>query len=292
MQRWAKVPCEVLRFDIRDDLRAEYPFNVELLFQYEFNGRSLSSRQLRPDFKGSAHYEELAELRAEFLQERERAGSFCRVNPENPLEAVLTTGGFQRWAGLLFAGFGGCFFAMMLTMARLRRRSLPQNEPVPGIMVPFGLLFTAAGVLMLWSMAVPSLVKFFRSGHWERTEATVIWSRVKSQRGSKGGTTYSPDIFYRYRWNGQEYRSNTLDCFPVSSSGYEGKQAFVQKHLAGSVTSCLVNPEKPWQALLMREWSWSMLLVLFPLPFLVVGIGVLAWVVRKRRSQHAVGRRR
>ena len=137
-----------------------------------------------------------------------------------------------------------------------------------------GVLFTLVGaaVLVLWFM--PALSRSLASSKWTDTPCTVISSRVKSHK-DKDGTTYSVDVFYRYKVNGKEFKSNAYGHFGGSSSGYESKAKVIAKYPAGSQRVCYVNPENPAEAVLKPGMGWEVLLGLIPFAFLGIGLFLL-----------------
>ena len=278
---WAKVPCVIEKFEIRDNPRAEKPFSPALVYRYEWQGHSVVGTQLRSDNEDDAQeYGELADLREAMFKGGEHAQRYCRVNGSQPGIAALLPGVVHTGAVMLLA-FGLGMSATLFAIFRFRMRGIdPSNTMSAGIFLPFCLMFTAVGVVLVWEMA-PGLLRYFQALHWKATTATSVWSRVGEQQvSSRNGTrtTYYPDVFYRYEHGGTEYHSNGFGPFPRDSTGYSESARIARSHPPGSVLTCYVNPSKPWQSVLDQSFEWPSLAILMAAPFLFFGLRGLFWV--------------
>jgi hypothetical protein len=300
---WDKVPCVIERFEILDDKNQDPPFRADLVFHYEIDGRKYGGSRLWPDKKGSDKYEDLSELRESLAQGPEGplaspAGvtAECRVNPDDPAESSLFgKGGGDLVGGLVFAVFGG-FFVLIGIGLIVGGIKAPQgraksagtsNEASPFVVVIALLFFGLAGLGIFGGVVVPKALEWISMRGWKETDAEVIWSRV-ARHSDGDGTTYSVDLFYRYRFGGKEYRSNRYNLTGGSSSGHSGKQAVVRAHPPGAALRVFVDPGQPWRAVVKRDAGWGALFVLFPLPFLAVGFGGLWWYFKKRNEGRSV----
>lgn len=137
-------------------------------------------------------------------------------------------------------------------------------------------LLAGLGVLALvgWSIVRTVVARVA----WTEVPCEVLESRVESHPGDDG-TTYSVAVRYRYAVDGRTYESDRYDFFQVSSSGYDGKARIVASLPPGSVAACRVDPDDPAEAVLSTGFRWAFLLILFPLPFLAVGAGGIAFVL-------------
>lgn len=287
-ENWKKVPCTIERFEITANQKEDPPFRADLKYRYAWEGKEFTGTKLYPKSEGKSDYEDIAELR-ETLRAEGHANT-CLVNAANPQEAALVSDESGRWFGLLFAGWGGMFVAIGITMMtgslRGRRRLITHSDSEKQSGTVFGLIFCSifglAGFGILFGVVLPKVRDYWTARNWTEVPGEVIWSRVISSHGKS--TTYRPEVFYRYTFQGHEYRSNRYELFEVSSSGYEGKQDVVAAHPPKSKLTCYVDPAKPWRAVVERKVGWSGLFALFPLPFIAVGVGGFWSFLRQRRA--------
>jgi len=266
---WTKVPCVMERFEIRDRPRGEKPFSPDLVYHYEWQGRPMTGTQLcSNDDSETSIYADIAELRRTLWKGGDGAQMYCRVNPSHPDVAALFPG-MVHGGAIFFAAFGFAVGTILVGVFHAKLRGYDPGDR-PAIILPLFLLFTLIGGSMIGS-AVPGFIQYFNARHWAPATATVIWSRVGAHHGAKH-TDYYPDIFYRYPFQGAEYRSNGYGPFGQMSSGWDASNRIGKAHPAGSTVTCFVNPEKPWQAVLDQGFDWSSLSVLFGVPFLALGL--------------------
>jgi hypothetical protein len=126
-----------------------------------------------------------------------------------------------------------------------------------------GLAFLIPFALMLW--------RFVESQWWEEARCTVLSSEVRTHQSDEG-STYSVDIRYRYRWNGDHYEGNRYNFTFGSSSGYDGKAAIVEQYPEGAEVPCWVDADRPEKSVLRRTVGWEVLFILLPLAFVTVGL--------------------
>ncbi|MCX6878418.1 MAG: DUF3592 domain-containing protein [Verrucomicrobia bacterium] len=317
---WQKVPCVIDDFHILDDPNQDDPFSAGITYRYHAGGRERTGHHLYPATPHAAptgrpaeaespgdvaapgeredEYEKLARLQHQYLSATKPV---CLVDPRDPDRAALMIKREDLWSSLAFGGFGLCFVGIgvgvllqSIRQMRAGRGGLTDGSALTGkrrqggefplvIGVPFFGLFAAAGCGMFCFISVPIVSNLFASSSWVTTPATVVWSRVASHSDSDGAT-YRADIFYRYTFDGKEYKSNRGGLSNVSSSGRSGKEAAVRANPQGQAIVCYVNPRQPWQAVRSRSLGWSALFGLFPLPFMAVGLGGLWYLVRRNSS--------
>lgn len=94
------------------------------------------------------------------------------------------------------------------------------------------------------------------------------------------GTTYRPEIHIKYTVSGREFQIWTYDAAKVSSSGRAGKQNILDQFTVGKEYPCWHDPDDPSKAVLVRGFSWTMLLPLFPLIFVVIGLVGMVYSLR------------
>ncbi len=138
------------------------------------------------------------------------------------------------------------------------------------ILIPFGLLFAAAGAVAGWFIAQDTWLKVLESRDWPEVACTVLTSEVDRRRGSDS-TTYRPAITYRYSWEDREWESSRYRFMDYSSSNRGWAQGVVNRYSPGSVHTARINPADPSEAVLERELGWHVLLTFIPLAFVAVG---------------------
>lgn len=139
----------------------------------------------------------------------------------------------------------------------------------------FGLGFAGAGTAMFIFFTVLPFWNIYQAQSWVQTPCTITRSEVKVHSDSDGDT-YSIDIRYHYTFNGQHYTGDRYRfAGPGSSSGRSGKQAAVNANPVGSQQTCYVDPDDPAQSVIHRGMTGELWWGLFPVPFMLVGFGVL-----------------
>ncbi len=304
---WDEVPCVIERFEILADPNEDPPFRADVVFHYEIDGRKYTGSRLWPEKKGSDDYEDLSALRESLAQGPEGplaspagVSAECRVNPESPAESALFgKGGWEILGGLAFTVFGGFFVLIGIglivggiksprAVAKSKARS---TEASPFVVIIALLFFGLAGLGIFGGLVLPKTLEWISMRGWKETDAEVIWSRV-ARHSDSDGTTYSVDLFYRYQFQGKDYRSNRYNLIGGSSSGHSGKQEVVRAHPPGSSLTVFVDPDKPWRAVVKRGAGWGSLFALFPLPFMAIGFGGLWYYFKKRNEGPSVSRPR
>lgn len=170
-----------------------------------------------------------------------------------------------------------------------RRRS--GGPPPAGCLILFFGLFFVIGAGLFYFMFIRPVGLVLAARSWQETPCTIVSSRV-AESSDSDGTTYKVDITFAYAAGGGEYRSSRYDFLDVSSSGYDGKKAVVDRYPPGSRAICYVDPEDPGRAVLNRNFSPIYLIGLFPLIFLFAGLGGLIWAVPWPKKGSVRGRAR
>lgn len=98
----------------------------------------------------------------------------------------------------------------------------------------------------------------------------VTGTITKSEVGrstDRDGTTYYPDITFRYEVDGRVYRDGTYTVSRTSSSGRAGKQRIVDQHPVGAERKVWYDPTDPAVAVLNTDMTWF--------PWVFIGIGAV-----------------
>ncbi len=281
--RWNRVDCEILSSSVREESQhsRDTPYSAMVQFAYVADGERRISETDSSDEKRFADFAEARRFADKYPTGAHRQ---CFVNPANPAEALLERR--SLWFGLVV------FFPMIFVaigaigMFALWRRNPADSEamarpissnadPNRGGFFPvvfFG-VFAVMGLVFAYFLLVQPLMKILAARSWVPTDCAVISSGVGRHSGSKGGSTYSIDVLYQYRFKGKEYQSSRYKFMTTSSSGYDGKAAIVSQLAPGTRTTCYVNPSDPQEAVLERGFTADLLFGLIPLAFIVVGVG-------------------
>ncbi|MBI3827989.1 MAG: DUF3592 domain-containing protein [Planctomycetes bacterium] len=165
------------------------------------------------------------------------------------------------------------------------------NQLSPGCGCLFFSIFFFAGLAVLVFM-----LSQFREGwriHHEYVQGTctILDKRLVSSSDSDG-TTYRPEFDFEVLvyegaeagGNSKRYKATGYDGVNVMSSGQESKEATLAQYVVGSTYPCWYDPQNPSKAVLAMPSPWYALFLLFPLPFLAVGLGGIIWSLKQRSS--------
>jgi hypothetical protein len=277
---WTETPCRMLESDVvPNEKRSPKPYLLKVRYAYEAGGREHVGDVYRV---GESAFKSRAE--AEELAERHGAGveAVCYVDPNDPSKAVLAHGipwiGLMIFLPLIFVLVGAVgVYAMWKTGSKPKEnRSISAGaRSGKGVGCLVFTIFLITGATGTFFLLVAPLGRVLDARNWIATPCTIISSEVGYHRG-EDSATYSIDIYYRYEFDGREYRTDRYDFMGGSSSGRERKARVVRDFPAGSTQTCWVNADRPDEAVLNRDFRPVMLFGLIPLVFVVIGaIGLL-----------------
>lgn len=147
-------------------------------------------------------------------------------------------------------------------------------------------IFAVVGVTLLLGMVLAA-GETIATYQWKPTPC-VIEAVENSAGGVEAAETSA--VRYRYVYAGQEYVSLVLSLAVLGGDSEEDAR-WARRFSPGDQTIGYVDPDDPARAVLRRESLWTLLWVLFPLPFAAIGIGGLYFVWRRRKvPQTADGR--
>lgn len=183
--------------------------------------------------------------------------------------------------------------ALKFSLPGRARRASDSDKPISetagsgkmgfGCMLFFFGIFFAVGAAVTWFLGIRPVMQVFEARSWPERSCRVVSSQVESHSDSDG-TTYSIDIRYTYEVDGRQHTGDRYNFMIGSSSGYEGKAAVVEQYPPGTEFSCRVDPEDPEESVISVGFDLSYLWGLFGLPFLLVGLFGLVWVLRRPKS--------
>jgi hypothetical protein len=282
---WKATPCTIVESrNGSETLEPTSKSNGPLVirYRYEADGETHYSTALDVGMRESLDATKIEKLLFKYPAD---SNSTCYVNPKNPKEVALRRPPLWPivfiFLPLIFIGIGvGGIISVWRGKSAVRRVTRSDKMGTVGKLVFFG-IFTLVGGIAGYFIAGRPLQTYFAAKHWPETPCEIVSSSVGRHSGSKGGSTYSIDITYRYQVREREFKSDTYSIMMGgSSSGRSSKQRVVARYPVGSKSVCYVNPEDPTETVLNRDLSPWMLLGLIPAIFLLVGITGLVSTVR------------
>jgi hypothetical protein len=285
---WRKIPCTITCGEVQEEGRGERPFVFITGYTYEHQGRSHEGSVYRRSYKGSETYSD-----AQKIARRYPVGLSlsCYVNPDDPTQAVLEREslaiGLFVLLPLVFVligagGLYGTWFAKPKADRPIAAKPIAKSKKAKYGLAAFFGLFAAAGLGMLYPLGIKPIAKTLDARSWVETPCRVLHAEVRSHEGDDS-TTYSVYILYEYEFNGQIYKNDRYDFMGGSSSGREGKSRVVERYRTDPNPVCYVNPANPAEAILRRGFHAKLLFALFPLPFLLVGLGGAYFTLRGKK---------
>jgi len=291
-QAWKKTPCTIVASEVQERQEGGEPYVFTVRYHYEYEGQAHEGTGYRRGYNGGGEYSKTQELAQKYP-----AGltTSCCVNPENPNEAVLERDsmliGLVLFFPLIFVliGGGGLYFTW-------RRQPPEEAKPIAQVgtaaartkglgkfaLAAFFSIFAIVGGVTFYFLSVKPIARTLAAESWVETPCRVLKAEVRDH-DSDDGTTYSVYILYEYEFDGQTYKSDRYDFMGGSSSGYKGKARVVAEYESAERPVCFVDPENPSQAVLKRGFHAKLLFALFPLPFLLVGVGGVIGTLRGKK---------
>jgi hypothetical protein len=288
IRNWPSTACTIVGRKVDFSQGGNYKFQVT--YRYQFGGETHTSQDFKVSYQGSDQFYDAQKLLDQYSRGMQTT---CIVNPADPSMAYLVApglaGGFIILLPLLFVavGAGGIYFIWRPRLSGDRPISDANpfsDVPKPVVLGGFFSIFLAAGLGMLIFWDIPTFGRAWAARSWPQVQCTVISSQVRSH-SDQDGTTYSVDVLYQYQFGGHRYRSNRYDLIGGSSSGMAAKQRIASQLPKGTKSVCYVDPLDAAYSTMTRDLGWSTLLALLPLPFILVGVGGL-WFVLVPRKNH------
>ena len=150
-----------------------------------------------------------------------------------------------------------------------------KNQLPLALLFTLGGIFAAMGALLLYVALLKPMLLTWKSSSWIETPATVTECRLENR--SRGAMTIV--INYHYYYNKIKYCGNRYDFFRSNGNAtswrIDNMREIVRSLPPGTRTTCLVDPQKPSEAVISRKISLSPLSLLLPVLFLSIGVGML-----------------
>ena len=138
------------------------------------------------------------------------------------------------------------------------------------------LAFIAIGSFIA-TMIVREFIDRFRLYTWKAAPCTIVHTEVGQDEGSD---PYFPVVEYTYQFGGQTYTGTRYTRSPSRYDHYSKVTTAIARFPEGTQQQCYVDPQQPVQAVLKRQSLWFGLFVLFPMLFVLIGLGGLYAVWR------------
>lgn len=163
--------------------------------------------------------------------------------------------------------------AAEITAAALVERTPSGRLPVVGEM---GLGVIALGGIVLF-VGLWRRRKTNAARNWAEVPAQILKSEVQESEfigDSPGERTigYSPEVEYRYSYEGAEYRSSRVHFGPAMTMDKQVADKIIAQYPAGATVNARVNPARPNEATLAVEPQPVGQLVTLPIIFAATGI--------------------
>ena len=153
----------------------------------------------------------------------------------------------QVWATII--GLVFLFFGLWQLVRWPRIRLSDDTKPIL-----FCSIFWLGGMLAA-SLMWPAAVTHVRAAGWD-----LVPCHSFERRSVLTSKSYDTQFSFRYTYQGRDYLAVKM------------AKAFDEWSCGPKPSACRVNPEVPWRAELSWGWRPGLGIVLFPLPFLAVGI--------------------
>ncbi len=283
---WRETPCRIVQSQVEERGGSASPYVFAVRYEYQVGTHTHTGTDYKQGYRGSEKYSEVQTL----VEKYPLGGTAsCYVNPKDPAEAFLRRNSLLIGLIVLFPlifvciGAGGLYFTW-------RKQPPPEARPIAASiahsgaksrygLVAFFAVFAIAGLVMLYPLGIRPIAKTFDARSWAEVPCRVLRGEVRSH-DSDDGTTYSVYILYSYEYDGRTYKADRYDFVGGSSSGYQGKARVVAEYEAMPNPVCYVNPKRPSEAVLKRGFHAKLLFVLFPLPFVAMGLGGMYYTWR------------
>ncbi|MEA4863208.1 MAG: DUF3592 domain-containing protein [Victivallaceae bacterium] len=252
-------------------------------YNYEADGQARSGKIGRIG-KSESH----AEAMRRALEHPVGSRLSVRVNPGNPDDSGIPEWR-QGWVVLAVLFLLLLFAAMLWKAIHDLRTYMDLGYCVPEtfatsrsgakIGILCGLLFIFVAVYIAF-MFGGEVMDEWRAKSWSTVPCEILYSgehaASHSIRGHREHTAYRVDVLYRYEYDGKTYYGDRYRADSGSDDDRGMVTAEVATLAAGTVSTCLVDPENPAKSVMRCDGGNAWLFWLFPAVF--GGLGLLAVV--------------
>ncbi len=142
----------------------------------------------------------------------------------------------------------------------------------------FGLFFCALGGFFLW-LSIQSFVQTALTYRWEPVPAEIHSLEIDFPQKAPDGrkkNVFALKVQYEYTYAGKKHQGTSLRCQPLRADSYEKLANLRWQLIRDETDQAFVNPNDPTTAILQHDSLWCGLFILFPIPFVVIGLLVMA----------------
>ena len=148
-----------------------------------------------------------------------------------------------------------------------------------------GLFLVLAGMLFTWVLW-RAYQRAEETRSWVETPCTIVQSSLHSERPTPGSNlSYRPEIRYAYEFNGRTFIGRNIKRVDGRSAHEERVRSTLAQYPAGLQTVCHVNPQSPWEAVLLHGTRAALYSIWFPLLFVAGGFGMI-WNALRAGKRH------
>ncbi|MEM7314769.1 MAG: DUF3592 domain-containing protein, partial [Planctomycetota bacterium] len=156
---------------------------------------------------------------------------------------------------------------------------MPEKNQRSWAAVAFGAAFASFGIFFFaiagWMFADAATVR-----GWSRVPATIDSLKVaypkSAPKSDRKHDVYELEGEFTYVVDGEERKSNKLRRSAVTSSTYHELALQIRDLVRSEHDHAWVNPDDPNEAVLLRESLYGGLFMLFPIPFILIGLAIMA----------------
>jgi len=145
----------------------------------------------------------------------------------------------------------------------------------------FFALFAVIGLAATYVFAGRPIVRILRARGWESTSCFILYSGVRTSRGSDNDT-YRVEVRYRYDVDGVRHFGDLYQFNTTATSNYASKARAVEGLRTGTQLPCYFDPAHPESSVIDRGFTMDLWFGTFPLVFFIVGAGGLYFAFVRR----------
>jgi preprotein translocase subunit SecG len=159
------------------------------------------------------------------------------------------------------------------------------------LVIAICMIFVASGFSIFLGLII---VQGNKTKSWEPVSATVIESRVVSEKDSDGDTMYSAEIRYQYVVDGNTYISDNwyFNEGEFQTSARSMMENRVNEYPEGSTITVYYNPENPSEACIRQGspiWARITSIGIALFMIIILGIGIYLFKAGKKVKRHDEG---